>query len=226
MNGTDEHEHQTPTTDDEHRLDPREAAILLDQATRQAHREFSYRPPLLTSIRAVVVLLGYGALWWSVRGQHPYKGPSRGVILVLYAAVIFVIVVSALALRRATTGVTGPSRRQEGALGVAFVTAFIATAVFQGALHYVGVGPVVVYGVFPAAAPLLVVGATLGGMAAAQENWRLLATAIALIALGTGSVFAGPIGVWGVIAIGGCVLLLGYAVAQVRERYRPVIVRA
>jgi len=223
MNGTNDH--QTPTTDDEHRLDPREAAVLLDQATRQAHREFSYRPPLLTSIRAAVVLLGYGALWWSVRGQHPYKGPSRGAILVVYAAVLFVIVVSAVAFRRATTGVTGPSRRQEGALGIAFAAAFVATAVFQGALHYDGVGPAVVYGIFPAAAPLLVVGATLGGMAAAQENGRLLAVAVALVALGTGSAFAGPINVWGVIAIGGFVMLVGYAVAQVLERHRPVLVR-
>ncbi len=224
MNGTDEQ--QTPKTDDEHQLDPREAAVLLDQATRQAQREFSLRPPLLTVIRAAVVLLGYGALWWSVRGQHPYVGPSRGAILGVYAAVIFVIVLSAAVFQRATSGVTGPSKRQQRAYAAAYGTAIIATAMFQGALHYIGVGPVVVYGVFPAAAPLLVVGAALGGMAAAQENWRLLATAIALIALGTGSVFAGPIGVWGVIAIGGCVLLIGYAVAQVWERHRPVIARA
>jgi hypothetical protein len=49
---------------------------------------------------------------------------------------------------------------------------------------------------------------------------------IAVIALGTGSDFAGPINVWGVIAIGGCVMLIGYAVAQVWQRHRPVIVRA
>jgi len=60
-----------------------------------------------------VILLAYGALWLSVRGQHPYTGPSLGVIALVYAAVIVSIAVSAKVYRRATAGVEGPSVRQQ-----------------------------------------------------------------------------------------------------------------
>jgi hypothetical protein len=41
-------------------LDPHEAAALLDQATQQARRQFEPNPPLLSVIRAVVVLAAFG----------------------------------------------------------------------------------------------------------------------------------------------------------------------
>jgi hypothetical protein len=137
-----------------------------------------------------------------------------------------VLVLTAKIFQRATSGVSGRSRRQRGAYGAAFGTAWVAVSVFQGALYHDGASHAVVYGVFPAAAPLLVVGAALGGVAAAREDWRQLGVAITVVALGTGSAFAGPAGVWGVIAVGGCVMGIGYAMAQAWQRRRGVIVRA
>jgi hypothetical protein len=214
------------TAEDDQPLDPRDAAVLLEQTRKQAQRQFSLRPPVFTLLLAALALLAYGALWWSVRGQHPYQGPSGGVILAVYAGVLVIVIGSATIIRRATRGVSGPSLHQQRAYGIAYATAYIAEAVFQGALKNDGFNNAIVYGVFPAAAPLLVVGACLCGMAAANENWRLLATAVAVVALGTGAAFAGPINVWGIIAIGGCVMLVGYAATQLWERHRPVIVRA
>jgi hypothetical protein len=175
---------------------------------------------------AALALFAYGALWSSVRGQHPYRGPSTGVILLVYAIVLVIVVASVTMIRHATSGVSGPSVRRQRAYSVAYAAAYIAEAVFQGALKHDGFSNAIVYGVFPAAAPLLVVGGTLAGMAAANENWRLLAVAIAVVALGTGAAFAGPINVWGVIAVGGCVMLVGYAASQLWARHRPLIVRA
>ena len=57
-----------------------------------------------------VILVAYGALWLSTRGQHPYKGPSLGVVGLVYAAVAVSIAVSVKVYRRATAGVSGPSR--------------------------------------------------------------------------------------------------------------------
>jgi hypothetical protein len=42
--------------------------------------------------------------------------------------------------------------------------------------------------------------------------------ALAVVALAAGAAFAGPAGVWSVMGIGLCVLLLGYAAALVRLR--------
>lgn len=72
------------------------------------------------------------------------------------------------------------------------------------ALRFDGASPAIVYGVFPAAGQLLVIGAAVATMAAAREGWRTLGIAIAVVALGTGSAFAGPARVWGIIAVGGC----------------------
>jgi DNA-binding MarR family transcriptional regulator len=131
---------------------------------------------------AALALFAYGALWSSVRGQHPYRGPSTGVILLVYASVLVIVVASVTMIRHATSGVSGPSVRRQRAYSVAYAAAYIAEAVFQGALKHDGFSNAIVYGVFPAAAPLLVVGGTLAGMAAANENWRLLAVAIAVVA--------------------------------------------
>jgi hypothetical protein len=67
---------ETATADEGSELDPGAAATLLEQTKRQAQRQFDLAPPLLTLIRAAVILVGYGAVWWSVRDQHPYQGPS------------------------------------------------------------------------------------------------------------------------------------------------------
>src|SRR5437870_673049 len=128
MDGTHDDTNETMTADEGDGLDPREAAKLLEQTKRQAQRQFDLRPSLLTLIRAAVILVAYGAVWWSVRGQHPYEGPNAAALAAVYGAVIVVIVVSAVVLQRATSGVSGQSRRQRWAYGAAFGTAWIAVS--------------------------------------------------------------------------------------------------
>jgi hypothetical protein len=91
-------------------FDPQEAATLLDQARRQARRQFEATPPWLSLIQAAVVLGAYGAIWLSVRGQHPYKGPS-GVIILVYVLVIVAVRAFFVARKRAGAGVGGRSQR-------------------------------------------------------------------------------------------------------------------
>jgi hypothetical protein len=85
-------------------FDPQEAATLLEQAKRQARRQFEATPPWLSLIQAVVVLGAYGAIWLSVRGQHPYQGPS-GVVLLVYVLVIVAVRAFFAARKRAVAGV-------------------------------------------------------------------------------------------------------------------------
>jgi hypothetical protein len=110
MNETRDTNETAATGHEDGELDPREAATLLQQTTRRARRKFNPNPPLLSLLRAIVVLGAYGAVWLSVRGQHPYKGPTGWALAILYGLVIIVIIASVSFLKRATTGVKGPSR--------------------------------------------------------------------------------------------------------------------
>jgi hypothetical protein len=215
----------TATAGDGDGLDPREAARLLDQAKRNAQREFDLNPPLMRLIGAAVILVGYGALWLSVRGQQPYEGPSLAAIAVVYTAVIVVIAVSAKVVQRATAGVSGRSQQLLKSELAAIVVAYIATGVFQGALRYDGASQAIVYGVFPAAAPLVVVGGTLAGIAGARQDWPMFGTALAVVAVGTGAAFAGPAGAWAVAGVGLFLVALGHAAATMWLR-QHVTVRA
>lgn len=200
-------------------LDPRAAATLLEQAKRRAQRQFDIGPPLLMLLGAAVVLVAYGAVWLSVRGQHPYSGPSGTALAVLYSTLIVWVVVVGVVFRRATSGVSGRTSRQRKAEGAAFATVWAAVYVFQGALHHAGASAAIVYGIYPAAAPILILGGAAAAHAAARENWRVLGFALAGIALAAGASFAGPAGVWGVMGIGLCVLLLVRTSAQVWLRW-------
>src|SRR5579871_2459126 len=65
-------------------LDPRAAARLLEQTTLEAQRRFSMASPALAVLGAATVLVALGAVWLSVRQQHPYKGPTAVGLLVMY----------------------------------------------------------------------------------------------------------------------------------------------
>ena len=60
-----------------------------------------------------VILVAYGSLWLSTRGQHPYQGPSLGVVALVYVAVAVAFAVSVKVYRRATAGVSGPAVRSQ-----------------------------------------------------------------------------------------------------------------
>lgn len=199
-------------------LDPRQAAELLERTRRQAERQFDIRPPLLTLLAALVILVAYGAVWLSVRDQHPYDGPSNTALAVLYSTLIVWVVLTSVVLRRATSGVGGRASRQRRIEGLVFAAIWMAVYVFQGALYHAGASKAIVYGIYPAAAPLIIVGAAAAAHAAARENLPLLGLALAGVAVATGGAFAGPAGVWAVIAVGGCAVLLVYGVAKLRLR--------
>jgi hypothetical protein len=203
------------TADEGGGLDPREAATLLTQTRRQARRQFAPQTPVLALIGAAFFLVAYGTIWLSVRGQHPYQGPSGAALSVFYGLVIVVSVAGGVVFRRAATGVSGRAVRQQRAQGAAVAAAYVGAVVFQGALHHLGVSNTIVYGVFPAAATLIVVGAAGAAIAASRENWPGFGVAIAVIVVCAGSAYAGPISVWAFVGVGCCVAFLAYAAAQV-----------
>src|ERR1700737_3095898 len=206
---------ENTTVDEGGEFDPKAAAKLLETTTRRAQRQFEFPSPLLNLVQAFAVRAAYGAIWLSVRGQHPYSGPSGAALAALYAFIGVAAVAVGLEARRARAGVSRRSSRQEWTRAVPFIAAFLSVYVLMGALRYDGFSTAIVYGILPAAGPLIVVGAAAAGYAAAREEWQMLALAVAVIAVGAGSAFAGPSGVWAVAGVGIGAVVVCRAIAQV-----------
>ena len=220
MHGTDDSQ---PTTlpNDQDELDPREAARLLDQAERDARRQFNLSsPPLIATVMGGVVLVAYGALWLSTREQDPYSGPSISAVVLIYAAVAVAIAVAARNYQRATGGVSGPSVRRSQVEGAAIVISFLGSPVIQGAMEHYGASPAIVYGVIPAAAPLIVVGTTVLGMAAAKADWPQFGAALTVVVGGGVALFVGPSAAWLAAGISLFVGVAVYAAASAKRLSR------
>ena len=186
---------------------PEQAAALLDQTTQQAHRKFQPSPPWLLATRAVMVLAALGAIWLSVRGQHPYRGPTGADIPVLLAFIVVNFAATVAVRRHATAGVTGRSRFSQGEITV-LVLAFVAAVVAMAGLGAAGVD----FATYPTSV-LVIPGLAWTVLMAVRANWRGLATGLAIVAIGIVGAFAGPAGAWAVAAVGLCVMLLGSAAA-------------
>jgi hypothetical protein len=188
-------------------LGPEQAAALLDQTTQQARRKFQPSPPWLLVTRAVMVLAALGAIWLSVRGQHPYRGPTGADIPVLLAFIVVNFAATVAVRRHATAGVSGRSRFSPGEITV-LVLAIVAAVVAMAGLGAAGVD----VATYPTSV-LVIPGLAWTVLMAARANWRELATGLAIVVIGIVGAFAGPAGAWAVAAVGLCVMLLGSAAA-------------
>jgi hypothetical protein len=216
---------ETESADAGGALDPREAALIVEQTSIQARRQFDPSSPLAAVFGAAVFLFGYGAVWFSMRDQHVYKGPAGWSIAVLYGLIAVAAVVGGRAARRATAGLGGRARRQMQAQSAAVAAAGVGAWVVQGALRYLGVSFKIVYGVYGPTVPLIALAAAGAGYAAAREKWPELGLAIAIIAVASGSTFFGPRGAWGLTGLGCALSLLVYAAFLTVWLRRPMSAR-
>ena len=218
MNHTPDNE---TITGNETPLDPQAAAALLDQTTQQARRKFEPNPPMLNLFRGFVVLVAFGGLWLSVRGQHPYTGPEPWAIGVCYGLVAIVIAWSAKAMRRSGAGVSGPAQRAKNiGMGV-LLTGWVLVYIWEAAFYKTGAS--IVYGVYPATAPFLIVGLAAAAWAAGRADWPLTVTCLGVAIVAAFAGLAGPIYCWLVMGIGLCLAMVGNAVYGFMEHRRSVV---
>jgi hypothetical protein len=214
-------EKKSPTTsvaEGNEEIDPRIAAQLLQETTNQAKRQFDVWPPYLLFIGALIFLLAYGAVWGSVRGQHPYVGPNGGALAAMYGGILVWIIAVSVVLKRANSGVGGRSAQQRKAYRSGLITVVVAYSIFQGALYHAGASHAIVYGVYPASVPWLFAGTVFVTIGAIREEMPSLTLGIILIAIGLGSAFAGPVDAWLVTGIGLSVAFVSFASVRIVQR--------
>lgn len=202
-------------------FDPRQAAAMLDQATERARRRFTPGTPALWVFRAVLALVAFGGFWLSVRGQHPYSGPTGVSLLVAFALVAVNIGWSALVLRRAAVGVSGPSQRKSRTwVGVMLVVLVVADAATAPLYHAGASHPA--WGLYPASAPLMITGLLGAATAAALGYWRVVGTLLAIAAAAAAAGFGGPVGSWLMTGVGLSGVCLGTAAFTAWRQRRSV----
>jgi hypothetical protein len=185
-------------------FDPQQAAALLDQTTHQARRNLAPSPPWLLATRAVAVLAALGAIWLSVRGQHPYQGPTPADIPVLVAFIVLNFAATVTVRERALAGVRGPTRLRPAEITI-LVAAFAAVPVLMWALSANGVS----FATYPTT--VLFIPGLAWAAVAARRGWRESRSGIAVFLIGVAGAFAGPAGSWLVAGAGLCAVLLASA---------------
>jgi hypothetical protein len=204
-------------------FDHRQAAALLDETTQQARRQLEPYPPWLLVIRAVTVLAACAAVWLSVRGQHPYRGPTAAVAIPVVIAFVFINFGATVAIaQRASAGVSGKSRLRPFEIAVIAV-AWIGVFVIMGVLAGAGVSRSIVYGLYPTTVPLIVGGLAWAGIMAIRSNWRSCANGLAVAVVGGVGLLAGPVGAWAVAGVGLFIVLAGRAVAMGWQQRRHLV---
>jgi hypothetical protein len=100
-----------------------------------------------------------------------------------------------------------------------FAVIWIFVYVFQGALAHAGASHAIAYGIYPAVAPLLIVGSAAAAHQAAVRNWSWARLALGAVVLAGVASYFGPRAVWGILAIGlSTLLFLRFVEAWVRRR--------
>jgi hypothetical protein len=194
-------------------FDPQQAAALLEHTTRQARRKLQPTPPWLLATRAVMVLAALGAVWLSVRGQHPYRGPTAADIPVLIAFIVANFAATVALRKRATTGVHGKSRLRQADITI-LALSWAASIALLVILATAGASA----GRYPTTL-LIIPGLAWAAVMAARAGWRSCTTGLAVAVIGIAGLFAGPVGAWAVAGVGLCIVLLANATAVVwRQR--------
>ncbi len=206
------HTPDTAATGNGGSFDPQQAAALLDQTTQQARRKFAPSPPWLLATRAVAVLAALGAIWLTVRGQHPYRGPTSADIPILLAFIVLNFGATVAVREHAMTGVRGRTRLRPAEI-IVLVLAWAAVPVLMLSLHAAGVS----FALYPTTV-LIVPGLAYAAVMAERAGWRASGMGLAVAAVGVVGAFAGPAGSWAVAGVGLCAVLLGKAAAVARRQ--------
>jgi hypothetical protein len=202
------------------RLDVQGAAVIIQEARERAGRELRVRRPVLFLSWGLVLLIGYGAMWLSVREQHPYSEPAVWALGLLGLLFIAAAIVTAQVVDRAASGVGGRSEVQRVIFCVAVIVGAAALEIEKYALGNAGATRPQL-AVLGASAPMLAAGLVLLASSAvtAKVDWPRLAVGLWLLAVACGGAWGGPVTDLAVCALagGGGILLMAAIEPRLRR---------
>ena len=206
---------ESATADDSgEELDLGRAAAIMQDARKRALRELHARYPVVFATWGLVLMIGYGTMWLSVLGQHPYTGPAPWSLVVLTLLLAAGAVTTVIIVGRALTGIGGASAAQRRVHYLALIVGVAGIYGLEGALAHAGASDSLL-GVYGATAPMLITGAVYAASPALWQDWSTRALGAWLVVVAASSAYAGPVGVW---AVAGLLAGLGFiAVALVRR---------
>jgi hypothetical protein len=189
-----------------------EAAVIMREADQRARHQLRVSHRATFTIWGLGLLLGYGAMWLTVRGQRPFHGPPPTAFAV-GALLSTASVMSGVVQARADSGVGGLSAVRQRIHLLSFLAGLAAMFALEGALVRAGADRPVI-GVFEASAPVLLAGLFYLMTSAVWLNWPMLGLGAWLVIVAAVGGFAGPAGVWAVDALAAGLAYLLLAVIE------------
>jgi len=201
-------------------LDAQGAAAIMQEARERARHELAVRRPVLFVSWGLALLVGYGAMWLSVRGQGTYHVPAWPTLLLTFLLLVVAATITAQVVDRATSGVGGSSALQQGIFCLSLAAGFAVLEIEKQALAAAGAS-LPVAALFGQAIPLLVTGLVFVTRSAVNTrvDWPRLALGLWLLAVAAGGAWAGPVTNLAVIALagGGGILLMAAIEPRLRR---------
>ena len=133
-------------------LDAQSASVILLEARERAQQQLTINHPAMFATWGLVYLVGYGAIWLSVRAQRPYHAPPGLAVTGVFVLAAIGLAVTATIVSRATSGIGGPSDQQRRITYLALAVGYLGVIVMEAALNHAGASQSVI-GVFGAAGP-------------------------------------------------------------------------
>jgi hypothetical protein len=199
-------------------LDVRAAAALMQETREHAREALKVKTSLLYAAWGVAWLLGLGAMWLSVRGQQPYRGPAAASGIFLGALLFAAIIVTMIIVIRASKGVGGTSSMQGRIYGLSWPIGFASLFAIEGALAEHGASDEVM-GLIGASGPILVTALIYLVASALWVDLSMFALGAWLALVAAVGAWTGPVTVLLVESLaGGGGFLLAAALVARRQR--------
>lgn len=191
-----------------------EAAAVMQDARARARKGLVISAPVVYVAWGLVWLLGYGAMWLSVRGQHPYTGPSGVSIAAVFVLAGFAVAAVLAVASKAAAGIGGRSVRHRRIIGSTWATGYLTLLIVAPAISNSVSTRTLAFISF--AGPVLLAGLTYL-LAAALGRYRpALALGAWLVIVGTSCAWLAPATLLATCALAGGGAFLLTAVIETR----------
>ena len=185
-----------------------EAAAIVQDARTRARRELVVSTPVVYTAWGLVWLIGYGAMWLSVRDQHPYRAPSGVSIAAVFVLAAFAVAAVLFVVHRATEGIGGKSVRYRHILLATWAAGYLALILVQAAIS--GSVSTRAYAFAGFAGPLLLAGLVYILASVLGRNRLAFILGAWLVIVGAGCAWLAPAAILATCALagGGAFLLI------------------